>query len=137
MFQEYVTAAGRAMVDTLGRTASRLQARRPLAVDLLESEDAFLAIFDAPGASSDSVGVEYENATITVTVHRSRETPGEVRFGGRPLAQSRSVQLPTSAVDFDGASATLSGNGTLHVQIPKTEAGFDEPIRIDPTAGDD
>ncbi|WP_330631114.1 Hsp20/alpha crystallin family protein [Halocatena halophila] len=136
MFQDYVTAAGRAMVETLGRTSSCLYARRPLAVDLLESEDAYLAVFDAPGATSSSVAVEYEAPTITVTVDRSRETPGEVRFGGRPLHQSRSVQLPTSAVDFDGATAELTGNGTLHVQIPKTESGFDEPIRIDPTEGD-
>lgn len=125
MIREVGITIGRAVLDGIGRAASRLQESRSLSVDLLESEDAYLAIFDAPGATAADVGVRFEANTVSVRIDRFREFYDgyEMVFPGRGLGLAGGVDLPEGAVvEADRAEATLTQSGTLEVLIPKSES---------------
>jgi len=122
--REIGRSVGESLLENVGRAAGRLQERTPLSADLLESEDAYLAVFDAPGAQASDVQVRYDAGTVLVRVDRFREfyPDFEMRFPGRGLALDGSVTLPEdAAVDPGGATATLRENGTLEVELPKRE----------------
>lgn len=118
-------AVGNRVFETVGRAMARTQQRRGLGVDLLESDDAYLAVFDAPGALGTDVQARYEDGAVLVRVDRFRDHREgfEMRFPGRGLALDGRVELPPDAdVDPAGATATLKDNGTLHVRVPKADA---------------
>jgi HSP20 family molecular chaperone IbpA len=120
---------GSAIFENLGRASGRVQENKPLPADLLESDDAYLVVFDAPGATASDLQVRYVDDRVEVRLDRFREfyDDYEMTYPGRGLALDGSVTLPEDAVvDAETATATLKGNGTLHVEIPKVEA--DEPI---------
>ena len=122
MIREVGASLGRAVLDGIGRAASRLQERTSLPADLLESDDAYLVVFDAPGAIGDDVSVHLEDDMLSVRIDRFREFHDgcEMRFPGRGLALGGEVALPEGAsVDADGAEATLTRAGTLEVLLPK------------------
>ncbi|MEF8813869.1 MAG: Hsp20/alpha crystallin family protein [Halovenus sp.] len=122
MIREVGESLGSTVVETVGRAVSRAQERRPLPVDLLESDEAFLAVFDAPGVESTDVQVRFENRAILVRIDRFREFHEgfEMQFPGRGLSLDGRVELPDgAAVDPEAATATLRKNGTLHVRLPK------------------
>ena len=117
---------GRAVLDGIGRAASHVQERKPLPADLLESDEAFLAVFDAPGTTAGDVQVRFEGHTLKVNVDRFREFHDgyEMRFPGRGLTLSGEVDLPEDVdVDAEAADATIRENGTLEVLIPKVDDG--------------
>jgi HSP20 family protein len=123
---------GRSVLEGIGRTSSRVQERKPLSVDLLENDDAFLAVFDAPGVTSSDIDVRFDDHVIHVRVDRFREIHEdfEMRLPGRGMSLSGSVSLPENVpVDDEAATATVTTSGTLCVEIPKTDSGStDEPI---------
>ncbi|MFC6756104.1 MULTISPECIES: Hsp20/alpha crystallin family protein [Haloarcula] len=123
---------GSAIFENLGRAAGRVQENKPLPSDLLESDDAYLVVFDAPGATASDLQVRYVDDRVEVRLDRFREfyDDYEMTYPGRGLALDGSVTLPEDAVvDAGAASATLKGDGTLHVEIPKAEAHeADEPV---------
>ena len=124
MIRELGRSLGNTVMETVGRAASRVQERRPLPVDLLESEDAFLAVFDAPGATSSDVQVRFDDDAVEVRIDRFRDfyEDFEMLVPGRGLALDGRVTLPEdAAVEPDEADATLRRNGTLEVRIPKAE----------------
>jgi len=115
-------AVGERAVEAVGRAMGRAQESRELPVDLLASEDAYLAVFDAPGTEGNDVQARYEDGAILVRVDRFREHREgfEMRFPGRGLALDGRVELPADAdLDPEGATATLRENGTLYVRVPK------------------
>ncbi|MDS0257912.1 Hsp20 family protein [Haloarcula sp. S1CR25-12] len=121
---------GDAIFENLGRAAGRVQENKPLPADLLESEDAYLVVFDAPGATASDLQVRYVADRVEVRLDRFREfyDDYEMKYPGRGLALDGSVTLPEDAVvEAEAASATLKGDGTLHVRIPKAETD-DEPV---------
>ena len=138
-----------AVLEGIGRTASRVQERKPLAADLLESDDAYLVVFDAPGATAADVDVRFDDGAVSVRIERFRELYDgfEMKLPGRGLTLEGSVELPAgTGVDPSAAEATLTKNGTLQVEIPKTEqAGGsvavgeteDEPVDIGGDIDDD
>ena len=132
MIREVGESFGNAVLDGVGRLAGRAQERRPLPTDLLESDDAYLVVFDAPDADAADVQVRFSGNTVHVRIDRVREHREgfEMRFPGRGLALDGEVTLPEgTTVDPDGATATMTNTGTLEVEIPKT-TGADEPVRI-------
>lgn len=142
MIREVGTSIGRTVLDGIGRAASRLQERKSLPADLLESDDAYLAVFDGPGATAADVSVRFEGNTVSVSIDRFREFYDgyEMLFPGRGLALDGDVTLPDGAsVDPDRAEATLTRNGTLEVLIPKVSEGAaeetDEETSIDTDDG--
>lgn len=117
---------GNRVAEGIGRVAGRVQETRPLAADLLESEDAYLAVFDAPGVSGDDVQVRFTDGEVLVRMDRFREfyEGFEMRLPGRGLELDGRVRLPEdAAVNPEAATAMLKDNGTLQVHIPKRENG--------------
>jgi HSP20 family molecular chaperone IbpA len=124
--REFGQSAANAVLERMGRGISRVQERRPLPTDLLESDDAYLVVFDAPGTARSDVQVRFVDGRVQVRIDRFREfyEGFEMRFPGRGLALDGEVDLPDDAdVDAGAANATLSDNGTLKVRIPKTARG--------------
>lgn len=134
MIRDVGEAMGEAVMDSVGRLFGRAQERRPLASDLLESEDAYLVVFDAPDVRAEDVQVRYEGGTVHVRLDRYREHEAdfEMRFPGRGLTLSGKRSLPRDAVvEADAATANLKPNGTLEVRVPKAEdaeASTDVPV---------
>lgn len=129
MIRDVGASIGQAVLDGIGRATSRLHERKSLPADLLESDDAYLAVFDGPGAIADDVSVHFEANTLSVRIDRFREfyEGYEMRFPGRGLALGGEVSLPEGAsVDADRATATLTRNGTLEVLLPKTDPDGDD-----------
>ncbi len=134
MIREVGESVGRVVLDGIGRAAGRVQERRPLPADLLEGDDAYLAVFDAPGARAGDVDVRFDDDTLTVRVDRFRELREgfDVRFPGRGLSLSGSVTLPDGAdVDAGAAEATLTDEGTLEVLVPKADVDADAEAEAD------
>lgn len=136
MIRELGNRIERAVLEGVGWVASRYQESRPLSVDLLENDEEYLAVFDAPGAHSSDVDVRFDDRTVRVTVDRFREFREgfELRVPGRGLALHGEVDLPAGAsVDAEDASAVLARNGTVEIHVPKVP---DEPVTIDADDGD-
>jgi len=113
-----------AVLENVGRAMGRAQERTPLPVDLLESDEAYLAVFDAPGATSSDVQVRFTDRTIEVRIDRFRGVyeDFEMVLPGRGLSLDGSVTLPDDvAIEPEDATATLHDNGTLHVEVPKAD----------------
>lgn len=129
MIRDVGERLGTKAMETVGRTMARAQEQRGLAADLLASDEAYLAVFDAPGVEGRDVQARYEDGAILVRVDRFREPREgfEMRFPGRGLSLDGRVELPEdAAVDADGATARLTDSGTLHVRVPRADT--------DPTA---
>lgn len=115
-------ALGVEALKRVGRAASRFQEERPLPVDVLESDDEYLVVFDAPGVTSQDVHVDVDDRTVRVRIDRFRERRPEfeMRFPGRGLALDGRTKLPADAsVDASAARAKLNDDGTLYVFVPK------------------
>lgn len=140
MIRNLGESVGSKVFETVGQVFGRAQEQRPLPVDLFESDDEFLAVFDAPGAQPADVQVKYEDDAIVVRVDRFRDFYDgfEMQFPGRGLTLDGRVELPPDAsVDPDDASATLRDDGTLHVRVPKRPpAEPDESDEDDVTVSD-
>ncbi|MFC7071251.1 Hsp20/alpha crystallin family protein [Halobaculum lipolyticum] len=150
-------SAVNSVLDRVGRGVAKVQEKSPLAYDLLESEDAFLVVFDAPGAERSDVQVRFNEGAVEVRIDRFRDFHDgfEMRFPGRGLALDGRAALPAgAAVDPEGATSTLTEHGTLRVRVPKAEGGAvtiadvedseaaadaeeDEPVRLDLGEGDE
>ena len=117
-------SVGSAVLQRVGRAASKVQESKPLPVDLLESDDAYLVVFDAPGATGSDVQVRYADGAVHVRIDRFRDfyEGFEMLFPGRGLSLDGRADLPADAVvDAKAASATLTEHGTLRVRVPKQE----------------
>ena len=115
-------AVGGQVLRRLGRSAARFHEETPLPVDVLESEDAYLVVFDAPGATASDVQVAYVDGAVEVRIDRFREFREgfDMVFPGRGMALDGRAVLPDDArVDESAASAKLQEDGTLHVHVPK------------------
>ncbi|WP_440991005.1 Hsp20/alpha crystallin family protein [Haloarchaeobius baliensis] len=120
--REFGRSVSNSVLRQIGRASSQVQENRPLPTDLLESDDAYLAVFDAPGATHADVQVRYDDGTVKVRIDRFREFHDgyDMRIPGRGMALDGHVRLPADAlVDPESATATLRKNGTLEVEVPK------------------
>ncbi|MFO7833395.1 MAG: Hsp20/alpha crystallin family protein [Halohasta sp.] len=114
------------VLERVGRGIGQVQERKPLAYDLLETDEEYLVVFDAPGATTEDVQVRFLDTELEVRIDRFREfyEDFEMRFPGRGLTLSGTADLPDdasiSAGDTD-PSATLTRSGTLQVRVPKSE----------------
>ncbi len=119
------------VLERVGRGVSKVQERRPLAYDLLESEEAYLAVFDAAGTTNSDIQVQFDDDAVKVKIDRFREfhEEFEMRFPGRGVSLDGTAELPEDAsVDPTDAEATLAENGTLRVRIPKDDD--DGPVDV-------
>jgi len=120
--REIGRSVGSSILQRVGRAASKVQESKPLPVDVLESDDAYLAVFDAPGATGSDVQVRYTDGSVLVRIDRFRDfyEGFEMLFPGRGLSLDGEANLPADAVvNAEDASATLTEHGTLRVRVPK------------------
>lgn len=125
MIRDVGESVSGALVETVGRAVGRAQEKRSLPADLLESEEAFLAVFDAPGAQSTDIQVRFEDGTVLARIDRFRESQEsyEMQFPGRGLSLDGRLDLPETAnVAPEAATATLRDNGTLEIRLPKVKS---------------
>ncbi|WP_435072989.1 Hsp20/alpha crystallin family protein [Halorubrum sp. HHNYT27] len=130
-FVEAGRSAVRRVFERVGRGWSKMQERRPLSHDLLESDDAYLVVFDAPGVRGEDLNVTFLDHTVEVELDRFRDFYDgyEMLFPGRGVSLSGSADLPRDAnVTPEGANATLTRNGTLQVEIPKNDKARDVAV---------
>jgi len=134
MMRDIGSSISDAIFENIGRASGRVQENKPLPSDLLESDDAYLIVFDAPGTTASDIQVRYVDDRVEVRIDRFRDfyEGFEMRYPGRGLALDGSVTLPgDAAVDPETAQATLKSNGTLHVRVPKAESDHDEDEATD------
>jgi HSP20 family molecular chaperone IbpA len=134
--REIGETVGQQVFEGVGRVSSRAQERRPLPVDLLESDESYLAVFDAPGAAREDIQIRFDENTLYVRIDRFREfyEDFEMRVPGRGLALDGQVTLPEEAsVDEGAAKATLTDSGTIQVRLPKV--GGDTTIDVEDESG--
>jgi len=115
-----------AVLKRIGRTRARMQEKRPLPVDVLESDAAYLVVFDAPGTRASDVQVRYVDGEVRVRIDRFRDFYDgfETVIPGRGLALDGRTPLPEdAAVDPNAATATLTDRGTLEIEVPKVDGG--------------
>jgi HSP20 family protein len=131
--REFAESVGEAVLRRMGRAASRVQEESPIPVDVLESDDQYLVVFDVPGATASDVQVNYSGNDVRVRVERFREYRDgyDMVFPGRGLSLDGHAELPADAiVNAQEARAELRDDGTLHVSLPKA-AGEGEKIEIE------
>lgn len=119
----------RRVADSLPRPSLPLlrskQGVRELDADLYETDDAYLAVFDAPGANQSDVQLRFADGAIHVRIDRFRDVYPEYesRVAGRPMSADGRVDLPPGAtVAAAEADAALTTEGTLRVRMPKDGA---------------
>jgi HSP20 family protein len=125
----------RAMDESFGPQA---QDRRGLwfpALDVYETEGAYVAELDLPGVHSENVDISFEQGTLTIRGTRAPTVKapekGELRvFSAERVSGSfvRSVRLP-EYVDGEKIEASYT-NGVLTVTIPKAAAARPRKITI-------
>ncbi|MFB6153924.1 MAG: Hsp20/alpha crystallin family protein [Halodesulfurarchaeum sp.] len=123
---EYGRSFGQEILSRVGRASGRLQEESPLPADVLESQDEYLVIFDAPGATATDIQVQLSHGALEVRIDRFRtfRENYEMVFPGRGLELDGRIGLPDdAALDEGGARAVLREDGTLHVYVPKASDG--------------
>ena len=102
------------------------------AIDIEETDDAFIVHAEMPGLEKDEFSVEFKNGDLRIHGEKKQETKKEernYRWVERAYGSfERSVQLP-DYVDAEQATAEYR-NGILTVHLPKTEAGRIKEIPI-------
>jgi HSP20 family protein len=119
-----------AAFDTQGNGPS---ARRwAPAMDLLETDDAFVLRADLPGLSESDVNIELEDNVLTLSGERKVEhedkREGFYRVERAYGTFSRSLTLP-KGVDPEAVSASFD-RGVLEVRVPKPEQRRPRKIEI-------
>lgn len=120
---------GDVLYRQVGRASSHVQRHKTLPVDVLESDDDYLVVFDAPAVERDDVQVRYVEGGVKIRLDRSRFTVDgfRMRFPGRAMTLTGRTSLPDGAtVDPDSATARLTETGSLRVHIPKESGDADE-----------
>jgi len=140
--KSYGKEAINTVLERVGRGVGQVQERKPLAYDLLETDEEYLVVFDAPGATPDDIQVRVLDNELEVRIDRFREfyEDFEMRFPGRGLSLSGSAALPDDASITAGnvaPSATLTRSGTLQVRVPKSETARTVTVDDEPSTEPD
>jgi HSP20 family protein len=102
------------------------------AMDLIETQDAFVLRADLPGLGQDDVEIEFQDNVLTLSGERKadREGNGEgyYRIERATGSFSRSLTLP-EGVNPEAVQATFD-RGVLEVKIPKPESRKPHRVQI-------
>ncbi len=99
------------------------------AVDLEETEDAFVVEAELPGVKREDIEVSWRNGELSITGEiKERERKGLLRHTTRRTGQFAYRLMLPGDVDPDAVQASLQG-GLLRVRLPKTATA--QPRRIE------
>ena len=111
------------------------------AMDLYETEDAFVIAADLPGIHMENVDIQFDRGSLTISGKRGATLPAsdktQLRVFNAERATgnfSRSVRLPEH-VDAEKISATFA-DGVLTVKVPKAAAALPRKIQVRATASE-
>jgi HSP20 family protein len=100
------------------------------AMDVWETEDELVYAFDLPGIPEDTISIEFEDSTVTVSAQRERTQEVSKdrfhRFERRYGSFTRSIGLPPGVGENDISAGYKDGVLELHVVKPKAP----EPRKI-------
>jgi HSP20 family protein len=116
-------------------TPARTQLWIP-AVDLYETENAFVIEADLPGVHQENVDIQFDRGSLTITGTRAATLPaqretGELRVYTSERVSgtfSRSIRLPEH-VDPEHTQAVYA-HGVLRVTVPKSKGALPRKIAI-------
>jgi HSP20 family protein len=106
-------------------------ASRPAAVNVWETDEAWLLESELPGVAPEHLDVSVLNDEVTISVQRPevQEEDATQFRRERPRGDfSRTIQLPT-AIDADGVEADLK-HGVLMLTLPKSAAARRRKIQV-------
>jgi HSP20 family protein len=102
------------------------------AMDLVETQDAFVLRADLPGLDEGDISIQLENSLLTVSGERKAEHEqqgeGYYRVERATGAFARSLTLP-DGVDPDAVSASFD-KGVLEIRVPKPEQAKPRKVEI-------
>ena len=102
------------------------------AMDILESNDAYIIRAELPGFTKDALNVELKDGTLTLSGERkSEELPEGVQYRSAERVSGkfvRSVMLPET-VNTDGIQASYK-DGVLEIHVPKAEKAKPRQITV-------
>jgi HSP20 family protein len=106
------------------------------AVDIVNTEDAFVVVASLPGVGPDDVEITLENQTLSIRGQvgdDSESEGGDYLYRERRIGRfSRQITFPTR-VEAENADARFE-NGTLRLRVPK--AAETKPRRIEIKPGE-
>jgi HSP20 family protein len=118
--------------DGLNRSSDETSVRWSPAMDILESNDAYIIRAELPGFEKDDLNVEVKDGTLTLSGQRKSEELAEgvqyrsvERVSGKFV---RSVILPKT-VNADRIQASYK-DGVLEIQVPKAEKAKPRQITV-------
>ncbi len=123
------TTAQRCDTDT--RTSSKHPTGFRLSVDVLESANAFTILADLPGASKDTVDVEFDQGELSIRASAPDRIPGgaAVIADEYAVGDYERVFRLGDGIDTDAIHAALE-NGVLTVTLPKALGDSGRRIEI-------
>jgi HSP20 family protein len=130
---EAVTARATASIND---SPARTQLWLP-AIDLYETEKAFVIEADLPGVHQENVDVSFDRGTLTISGTRAATLPAEEQASGQLRVFvserlnggfSRSIRLPQH-VDAENIQATFA-QGVLALTVPKSKAALARKITV-------
>ena len=102
------------------------------ALDVWETDDAYVYAFDLPGIPEDAITVEFEDGMLTVSAQRERTEKVEderfFRYERRFGSFTRTLGLPQGVKDTDISAA--SKEGVLEIRVAKPEEVKPRRIQI-------
>jgi len=102
------------------------------ALDVWETDEAYVYAFDLPGITEDKISVEFEDGMLTVSADRERteQTEGDkfYRYERRFGTFSRTLGLPQGVKDED--ISAKHENGVLEIRVRKPEEVKPRKIQI-------
>ncbi|HKL27628.1 MAG TPA: Hsp20/alpha crystallin family protein [Natrialbaceae archaeon] len=105
----------------------------PMAVDLVEHDDEFVATVDLPGFDKEDVTVHVVDRSLRIEAEREEAVEEDARDYIRQEREhkstGRSIHLP-NAVDEERVTARMK-NGVLTVTLPKLEVEESHRIEIE------
>lgn len=111
------------------------------AMDLYETEDAFVIAADLPGIHMENVDIQFDRGSLTISGTRGATLPASEKAQLRVFSAeratgtfSRSVRLPEH-VDAEKISATFA-DGVLTVKVPKAAAALPRKIQVRASASE-
>lgn len=98
-------------------------------VDIYENRQEFLVVTDLPGVIAEDLGIQVENAELTLEATRRSPVEGALLFGEYREADYRRSFLLPQGIDRDKIDAELK-DGVLRLHLPKADALRPRQIQV-------
>ncbi|MBL8745227.1 MAG: Hsp20/alpha crystallin family protein [Phycisphaerae bacterium] len=113
------------------QTSSKSVAHFRPPVDVFESDAGFRIVADVPGSAADSIDLDFEKNTLTLTARVSPRSPENARplIAEYQVGDYRRTFRFDESVDADKTTAEFNA-GVLTIQVPKSEAARKRKIQV-------